>query len=100
MSTSRRDKQEIITFKADKSLLKAMKGIQNRSEFIRTAVLNALEQTCPLCNGNGTLTANQLDHWVKFSADHRIEECEHCHEMYLVCANSSRKAKRGKKSRE
>ena len=31
-------KQEIITFKADEPLLEAMRGISNRSEFIRAAI--------------------------------------------------------------
>ena len=41
----------IVTFKADESLLEALRGIENRSEFIRTALLAALENICPVCKG-------------------------------------------------
>ena len=51
----RKQKTEIVTFKADESLLVAMEGIPNRSEFIRDAVSAALESVCPLCSGTGIL---------------------------------------------
>ena len=80
-------KTEIVSFKADKSLLGAMKGIGNRSEFIRSAILNALDSTCPLCSGTGILTPNQMKHWDDFTADHEVRECRHCRETHIVCAN-------------
>ncbi|MBN2583699.1 MAG: CopG family transcriptional regulator [Planctomycetes bacterium] len=80
-----RKKAEIVTFKADASLTEAMKGLPNRSAFIRAAVLAALDNTCPLCNGTGLLTASQKSHWNDFAADHAIEQCGTCHETHLVC---------------
>nr|MBN2277838.1 CopG family transcriptional regulator [candidate division Zixibacteria bacterium] len=88
-----KNKTEIVTFKADKSLLEAMKGIPNRSEFIRTAVLNALESACPLCRGTGIMTPAQKEHWELFAKDHAVEECRDCHELHLVCSRT-RKGKR------
>lgn len=85
----KRNKKEIVTFKADESLLNAMKGIPNRSEFIRSAVMHALDSVCPLCNGTGILTPNQKGHWNDFTNDHRIEECRDCHEMHLVCEHQN-----------
>ncbi len=81
-----KDKQDIITFKVPESLRDAMKGIPNRSEFIRTAVLTALNSVCPLCKGTGILMPNQKTHWDKFAADHHIEECRTCRARHLVCA--------------
>jgi len=78
-------KQEIITFKADEPLRDAMAGIPNRSEFIRAAILSALDSVCPLCKGGGILTPDQRRHWLEFSQKHALEECEDCHAMYLVC---------------
>lgn len=86
----KKNKTEIVTFKADESLLEAMKGIPNRSEFIRSAVMNALESVCPLCGGTGILTPKQKDHWREFTSDHRVEECEDCHEMRLVCRHNTK----------
>ena len=85
-------KPEIITFKADASLLDAMQGIPNRSEFIRNAVLNALDSVCPVCRGTGTLTPHQKKHWQKFAAEHSLQECDDCHEFILVCAKTDDKS--------
>ena len=49
-------KQEIITFKVDRELAELIKRIPNRSDFIRRAVLSALDNTCPLCQGSGIIT--------------------------------------------
>ena len=78
-------KQEIITFKADGPLLEAMRGITNRSEFIRAAIYAALENTCPLCKGSGILTLDQRRHWIEFTAHHALAECDDCHAMHLIC---------------
>ncbi len=82
-------KQEIITFKVDEDLLKAIKGIPNRSEFIRAAIIEALGSVCPLCNGSGMLTSNQKRHWDDFSVDHFVKNCHDCRESFLVCSHAS-----------
>jgi len=81
-------KAEVVTFKADESLLEAMKGVPNRSEFIRAAVLAALDSVCPVCKGTGILTPNQKEHWSLFAANHSVEECDECHEFRLVCVKT------------
>ena len=85
-----RKKQEIITFKVDEALAKAMQGIQNRSEFIRSAIILALENVCPLCKGAGILTHDQYEHWDSFAESHFVKECDECHAFHLVC-NSEKK---------
>ncbi len=82
---SGRNKGEIITFKVDEALAEAMAGIQNRSDFIRTAILSALGNTCPLCNGTGTLSAAQRSHWEDFTQHHHLHTCKNCREPHLVC---------------
>src|SRR5690606_41925285 len=63
------------------------RSIPNRSEFIRTAILSALQGTCPLCRGTGILTPDQRLHWEEFARSHRSEE--HTSELQsrenLVC---------------
>ncbi|HOM18833.1 MAG TPA: ribbon-helix-helix domain-containing protein [Thermoguttaceae bacterium] len=83
-----RSKQEIITFKVDKALREAMRGIPNRSEFIRTAILRALDSACPLCQGTGSLTPDQRRHWERFAVSHPLTECPDCHALYLVCGET------------
>ena len=87
----KRQKSTIITFKADKTLMEAMKRIPNRSEFIRDAVSMALDSVCPLCDGTGILSPGQKTHWNEFAADHTIVECDECHEQHLVCASKPTK---------
>jgi len=83
----RRSKSSVMTFKADESLKTAMKGIPNKSEFIRAAVLAALDSACPLCNGTGILSPHQREHWKQFAHTHSLEECDKCHEPHIVCLN-------------
>jgi len=78
-------KQEIITFKVDSSLAEAMQSIDNRSAFIRSAILSALDSVCPLCKGSGILTPDQRAHWDSFKTNHAFEECQDCHAIHLVC---------------
>ena len=92
----KRNKEQVLTFKADASLLEAMQGVRNRSEFIRNAIQAALESTCPLCMGTGVLSPSQKKHWDAFAEDHSVRECTDCNETILVCAN---KPKRGTRKR-
>jgi hypothetical protein len=78
-------KQDIITFKVDEPLREAMRGVPNRSEFIRGAILSALNSVCPLCKGSGILTPDQRKHWLTFAEHHAVAECEDCHAVHLVC---------------
>ena len=82
-----RKKEEIITFKVDERLSEAMEGMPNRSDFIRKAILSALNNLCPLCHGTGVLSPDQRQHWREFSANHRVTECQECHAFHLVCEN-------------
>ncbi|MDX2437396.1 MAG: hypothetical protein QNL88_10135, partial [Acidobacteriota bacterium] len=78
-------KQQIITFKAEEALVEAMGDIPNRSEFIRSAILAALEGVCPLCHGTGVLSTHQQRHWQEFSRTHVVERCDESDEDKLVC---------------
>jgi len=80
-------KEEIVSFKVDRELMETIKGIPNRSEFIRQAVLSALGAVCPLCNGTGMLTPNQKRHWDDFSENHPIRRCRECDERILFCVH-------------
>ena len=93
-------KEETITLKVNQSLLEAMRGVPNRSRFIRDAILAALENICPLCMGTGILSPKQRDHWETFAATHAVRECPDCHERHLTCSGPPRRrpgrARKGK----
>ncbi len=78
-------KQETITFKVDDVLAEALKQVPNKSEFIRTALMSALENGCPLCQGTGILTPEQRKHWRGFLDNHTVEKCDECNAVHLVC---------------
>jgi hypothetical protein len=78
-------KRDIITFKADEPLRRALEGVPNRSEFIRSAILAAIDGACPLCKGTGILTPDQRRHWKAFAKNHSLEQCADCHAAHLVC---------------
>jgi len=91
---AKRQGQEIITFKSDPALVEAMKGVPNRSEFIRSAILAALDGACPLCKGTGILTPEQRRHWDAFAADHAVRECDECHAIHVVCTHRAKPRRR------
>jgi hypothetical protein len=78
-------KTDLITFKVERSLAELINRLPNKSEFIRHALLGALSNTCPLCQGAGVLTPEQSEHWKSFAANHRVELCSDCHAVYLSC---------------
>lgn len=92
MADPTRKKEEIITFKVDERLAQAMSGISNRSEFIRAAILSALGNTCPVCQGTGILSVSQRGHWDTFARHHHVEKCRECNESHLVCDHEGRPA--------
>jgi hypothetical protein len=78
-------KHEIVTFKVDQALWDALRGIPNRSEFIRAAILVAMDSVCPLCKGSGILSPDQRRHWEQFAKKHPLQECDDCHAVHPVC---------------
>ena len=84
----KKSKHEIITFKVDASLAAAMRGIPNRSEFIRSAIVASLSGACPLCKGTGVLTDDQRVHWRSFTQRHSIQQCKTCHAFHIVCQDA------------
>ena len=85
-------KLEVITFKADEALAHELARIPNRSDFIRNAVLAALDDTCPLCLGAGVLTPTQKTHWTAFKKTHRVSECSECDALHIVCEGTKASA--------
>ncbi len=78
-------KHEMISFKADGELLRLLGRVENRSAFIRTALLAALDSACPLCSGSGILQPHQREIWNAFSHSHPQAECGRCHEQVFTC---------------
>jgi len=86
-------KEGIISFKVNGDLLEVIKNIPNRSEFIRAAIMTALESVCPLCNGTGLLSPKQKEHWEGFAQHHAVRRCADCDELFIECGNAVSQAK-------
>ena len=82
-------KHEVITFKVDESLMEIMKTIPNRSEFIRHAILQALDNLCPLCQGTGIFSPSKKRHWEDFIKNHSMKRCEECDEVMFLCSSEN-----------
>jgi hypothetical protein len=78
-------KTALITFKVDPSLAELVDHLPNKSEFIRNAILAALRNTCPLCQGSGVLSPEQREHWESFTEHHKAERCGDCRAVRLLC---------------
>lgn len=85
VSRSRPPAATVVTFKADPDLVSLLGRVRNRSEFIRSAILAASGEICPVCNGSGVLTSSRRRHWDAFLATHRLAECGSCHEQVPCC---------------
>jgi hypothetical protein len=90
-----RNKDSVISFKVGGALAGVIRRLPNRSEFIRAAVLSALEHACPLCQGTGILTPEQKKHWDAFARDHTVSHCRDCDAVYLTCTGVGRNRKAG-----
>jgi hypothetical protein len=77
---------EVISFKADQDLVALLKGVPNRSAFIRNAVLAALDKSCPLCHGSGMLPPHLHTTWERLASSHPLSECGTCHERVFTCS--------------
>ncbi|MBI9102769.1 MAG: CopG family transcriptional regulator [Spirochaetales bacterium] len=79
-------KESVVSFKADDELAKLLQAMPNRSEFIRRALMQAMDSTCPLCQGSGIMTPSQRQHWDAFTNHHHVGVCPSgCGETILFC---------------
>lgn len=83
--TAKRKASEVVSFKAEPPLLEALDALPNRSEFIRAAIVAALEGACPLCGGSGVLGVRQRRHWESFVKGHKVKRCKECKGLTISC---------------
>jgi len=79
------DGKHIITFKADQALVEAMEGVTNRSEFIRAAILAALDGRLPAVPRHRRAEPAPAPALVRVQHTHAVETCGDCHETRIVC---------------
>ena len=88
-------KERVFTFKTDDQLAELLDHMPNRSEFIRKALLTAMDRHCPLCHGSGILTVEQQNHLERFLATHPLEKCTSCNAIHFTCLEKQPTASTG-----
>lgn len=72
------DKTRIVAFKVDHELAEFLDKLENKSEFIRKAILAQFNMNCPLCSGSGVVTRGLHDHFTPVLNQHNHRNCANC----------------------
>jgi hypothetical protein len=74
-----RTTKQIVAFKVEPELAAVLDAMPNKSEFIRAAVQNRLEQACPLCRGTGIAPSGGASgELAKLVSQHPLVVCAGC----------------------
>lgn len=71
-------KTEIVAFKVEESLALFLNKLQNKSDFIRKAIIAQMGMTCPLCNGSGVVPSGLHAHYEPLLTKHAVRKCDGC----------------------
>lgn len=80
-------KSEIVAFKVEKELAKFLNQLQNKSAFIRKAIIAQLGMACPLCEGSGTVPRGLHIHYAPVIAKNNTRRCDKCGERVTLPRN-------------
>ena len=84
-------KQRIVTFKVEDEFASFLDSMPNKSEFIRKALLAALMEPCPVCNGKGSVPRSLRADLQKIFAEREFVPCSHCGYDFPLDAEKQRK---------
>src|SRR4051794_2962585 len=71
-------KTEIVAFKVEPELALFLNKLQNKSAFIRKAIIAQLGMACPLCEGSGTVPRGLHEHYAPVLAKNNVRKCDRC----------------------
>ncbi|MEI6234014.1 MAG: hypothetical protein WCT04_13240 [Planctomycetota bacterium] len=84
-------KQRIVTFKLEEEFAGFLDTLPNKSEFIRKALLAALMEPCPVCNGKGSVPRSLRADLQKIFAEREFVPCSQCGYDFPLDAEKKRK---------
>lgn len=79
-------KGKLVAFKAEQDLAEFLDKLENRSEFIRQAILAQFGATCNLCDGSGVVPRGVGEHFQAVIDRHRAVTCRLCGEASEIPA--------------
>jgi hypothetical protein len=71
-------KTQIVAFKVEEDLADFLNKLQNKSAFIRKAIIAQLGMACPLCEGSGTVPRGLHEHYAPVLAKNNTRKCDKC----------------------
>ena len=71
-------KTQIVAFKVEEDLADFLNKLQNKSAFIRKAIIAQLGMACPLCEGSGTVPRGLHEHYAPVLAKNNMRKCDKC----------------------
>src|SRR6266480_540404 len=84
-------KQRIVTFKVEEDLAAFLDSMPNKSDFIRKALLSALMEPCPVCDGKGSVPRSLRADLQKIFAQSEFVPCSYCGYEFPLSAEQQRK---------
>jgi hypothetical protein len=71
-------KTQIVAFKVEEDLANFLNKLQNKSAFIRKAIIAQLGMACPLCEGTGTVARGLHQHYTPILQKYNMRKCDKC----------------------
>jgi hypothetical protein len=82
--SERPQKKKVVAFKVEEELAELLNKLENKSAFIRKAIVAQLGVACPLCQGKGVVPRGVHDHFVPLLKQFDAKDCEGCgHTLHL-----------------
>ncbi len=84
-------KQRIVTFKVEEELAAFLDNMPNKSDFIRKALLSALMEPCPVCDGKGSVPRSLRADLQKIFERFDFVPCSYCGYEFPLATEKQRK---------
>ncbi len=81
----------VVTFKVEAEVAEFLTAMPNKSEFIRKALLSALLEPCPICNGKGSIPRSLRRDLDAIFEKQPLVPCSHCGYEFPLHAEKARK---------
>lgn len=77
-------KTKIVAFKVEEDLAEFLDKLNNKSDFIRKAILAQFSMACPLCTGSGVVPRGIHDHYKPVILQQNQHACSRCKGMVTI----------------